>query len=222
MLQNGNTIFPGIVSTTDDTDSTAVNNGSIHTNGGLGVAKQARIGGGLTVGGFASISGALSVGAAATLASTLTVNGATTLNGTLTVNKAATIYGTTSLGSTLYMNGQTIHLGGHLGGAGNNLIRATGTDAANGYGGAYNNVVIEPWFGFSIGTSCTGQTYTGKNAFSVNARNGETYVGGSLHVNKHVYVDHGYLVSKNNGNTVQIGSANGSYMHFTNSANIPF
>ena len=84
LFQNGNTIFPGVVSSTDGTDSTAVNNGSIHTNGGLGVAKQARIGGGLTVGGFANISGSLSVGAAATLASTLTVNGATRHNATVT------------------------------------------------------------------------------------------------------------------------------------------
>lgn len=58
---------------------------------------------------------------------------------TLTANSNATIYGTTSLGSTLYMNGRTINLGGK----GTNLIHATNTDAAYGYGGGYNNIAIE-------------------------------------------------------------------------------
>jgi len=46
-------------------------------------------------------------------------------------------------------------------------------DAANGPGGALNNLVIDSWFGVSFTTQCSNQTYTGKTAVSINCRNGE-------------------------------------------------
>ena len=48
-------------------------------------------------------------------------------------------------------------------------------DAGNGVGGALNNLVINSWYGVSFTTTCTGQTYTGTNAFSINTRNGYAY-----------------------------------------------
>ena len=48
-------------------------------------------------------------------------------------------------------------------------------DAANGVGGALNNLVISSWYGVSFTTSCSGQTYTNKNAVSINCRNGYVY-----------------------------------------------
>lgn len=49
------------------------------------------------------------------------------------------------------------------------------SDAANSVGGALNNLVISSWYGVSFTTSCSGQTYTGKNAVSINCRNGNVY-----------------------------------------------
>lgn len=43
-----------------------------------------------------------------------------------------------------------------------------------------------------------------------------------MYANNNVSADHGYLKSTNYGNTVTIGSQNTDYMHFNNSANIPF
>ena len=48
-------------------------------------------------------------------------------------------------------------------------------DAAYGVGGALNNLVISSWWGISFTTSCSGQTYTNKNAVSINCREGYVY-----------------------------------------------
>ncbi len=76
---------------------------------------------------------------------------------------------------------------------GTNFIGNGANDAANGVGGALNNLVISSWNGVSFTTSCGGQTYTNKNAVSINCRNG------------HVYANtyHGYL----NGNADTAGKA---------------
>ena len=58
---------------------------------------------------------------------------------------------------------------------GNNSIYNGPNDAANGVGGALNNLVFSAWYGVSFTTSCTGQTYTNTNAVSINCRNGNIY-----------------------------------------------
>lgn len=58
---------------------------------------------------------------------------------------------------------------------GTNYIGNGANDAANGCGGALNNLVISSWNGVSFTTSCGGQTYTNKNAVSINCRNGHVY-----------------------------------------------
>lgn len=50
-------------------------------------------------------------------------------------------------------------------------------DINNAAGGALGNLVISSWYGVSFTTSCTGQTYTGTNAFSINCRTGYAYCG---------------------------------------------
>ena len=65
----------------------------------------------------------------------------------------------------------------YLNGMGTNTIYNGGTDGASGVGGALNNLVFSSWFGVSFTTSCASQTYTGKNAFSINCRNGYAYCG---------------------------------------------
>lgn len=60
-------------------------------------------------------------------------------------------------------------------GRGTNYLSIGPNDAANGVGGALNNLVFSSWYGVSFTTSCTGQTYTGKNAVSINCRNGNVY-----------------------------------------------
>lgn len=60
-------------------------------------------------------------------------------------------------------------------GKGTSYIGNGENDAANGVGGALNNLVISSWYGVSFTTSCSGQTYTNKNAVSINCRNGYVY-----------------------------------------------
>lgn len=66
---------------------------------------------------------------------------------------------------------------------GSQQIYQSGNDAANGYGGALNNLVISSWYGLSFTTHCASQTYTGKTAVSINCRNGDIKAGGSIYVN---------------------------------------
>ena len=60
-------------------------------------------------------------------------------------------------------------------GKGTSYIGNGENDAANGVGGALNNLVISSWYGISFTTSCSGLTYTNKNAVSINCRNGYVY-----------------------------------------------
>lgn len=60
-------------------------------------------------------------------------------------------------------------------GVGTSYIGNGANDAANGVGGALNNLVISSWWGISFTTSCGGQTYTNKNAVSIDCRNGYVY-----------------------------------------------
>lgn len=60
-------------------------------------------------------------------------------------------------------------------GKGTSYIGNGENDAANGVGGALNNLVISSWYGISFTTSCSGYTYTNKNAVSINCRNGYVY-----------------------------------------------
>lgn len=60
-------------------------------------------------------------------------------------------------------------------GKGTSYIGNGENDAANGVGGALNNLVISSWYGVSFTTSSSGQTYTNKNAVSINCRNGYVY-----------------------------------------------
>ena len=60
-------------------------------------------------------------------------------------------------------------------GKGTSYIGNGANDAANGVGGTLNNLVISSWQGVSFTTSCSGQTYTNKNAVSINCRNGYVY-----------------------------------------------
>ena len=55
---------------------------------------------------------------------------------------------------------------------GSSYIGNGSNDAANMVGGALNNLVISSWNGISFSTSCTSQTYTNKNAVSIDCRNG--------------------------------------------------
>jgi len=85
----------------------------------------------------------------------------TTLKRTLTLLDAN---GNTTFPGSLYLNNR-----------GTNIIYNGPNDAVNGVGGALNNLVFSSWYGVSFTTSCTGQTYTGTNAVSINCRNGNVY-----------------------------------------------
>lgn len=59
----GSITFPGALSIDDTTDSSSTTTGSVHTDGGLGVAKKAYIGTDLDVGGATQLDGAVTIGA---------------------------------------------------------------------------------------------------------------------------------------------------------------
>lgn len=71
------------------------------------------------------------------------------------------------LGNRLYLNTR-----------GSNSIYNGPNDSANGVGGPLNNLVFSSWQGVSFTTSCAGQTYTNKNAVSIDCRTGQLYAGG--------------------------------------------
>lgn len=91
----GATYSNGIIYAKATTDSSSTSTGALVVTGGVGIAKQLR------VGDNTNIAGTLGVTKATTLSSTLTVSGNTSLNGNLTVasNK------TTALGGTLTVSG---------------------------------------------------------------------------------------------------------------------
>nr|DAX00386.1 MAG TPA: hypothetical protein [Bacteriophage sp.] len=86
----------------------------------------------------------------------------------------ANIAVSTSSSSTTSPTFSNVYLGSHLylNNKGSNSIYNGPNDAANGVGGALNNLVFSSWFGVSFTTSCSGQTYTNKNAVSINCRTG--------------------------------------------------
>lgn len=79
------------------------------------------------------------------------------------------------LGAYLPLSGGTMTGNITYTGKGTSYIGNGANDAANGVGGALNNLVISSWWGISFTTSCSGQTYTNKNAVSINCRNGYVY-----------------------------------------------
>lgn len=86
----------------------------------------------------------------------------------------ANIAVSTSSSSTTSPTFSNVYLGSHLylNNKGSNSIYNGPNDATNGVGGALNNLVFSSWFGVSFTTSCSGQTYTNKNAVSINCRTG--------------------------------------------------
>ena len=58
---------------------------------------------------------------------------------------------------------------------GPNSIYNGPNDSANGVGGPLNNLVFSSWYGVSFTTNCAEQTYTNKNAVSINCRTGQLY-----------------------------------------------
>ena len=63
-------------------------------------------------------------------------------------------------------------------GKGTCYIGSGDRNAASSVGGALGNLVISSWQGVSFTTSCTGMTYTGKTAVSINCRTGQVYAAG--------------------------------------------
>ena len=57
-------------------------------------------------------------------------------------------------------------------GHGSSVIGDGDSDAANGVGGAINNIKISSWNGVSFTTSCANQKYTNKTAVGIDCRNG--------------------------------------------------
>jgi hypothetical protein len=119
----GNVDTAGIITVSNTTDATTTSNASIVTSGGIGIAKQLRVGQGATIAGVttitnatdstalgtgalvvsaggASINNQLRVGGNSTLTGTLGVTGATTLSSTLGVSGIATISNTTDSSAT--------------------------------------------------------------------------------------------------------------------------
>ena len=68
----------------------------------------------------------------------------------------------------------------------------------------------------------TTSNYYSATMMSLDSSNGNLYVRGTVTAGGTIATNNGYLVSTLNGNTVTIGSNNSSWMHFSNSANIPF
>ena len=119
----GNVDTAGIITTTNVTDATTTSSASIVTSGGVGIAKQLRVGQAATIAGVttitnatdatalgtgalvvsaggASINNQLRVGGAATITGTLGVTGATTLSSTLGVSGVTTVSNTTDATAT--------------------------------------------------------------------------------------------------------------------------
>lgn len=137
----------------------------------------------------------------------------------------------------LYINisdGNSWGIGGHrlglaIDGTGHSSIMLRGDSVMYGFGVNTNG---NWYFGKRTSnsfTSATGDTYVlygNATQLFPNTTN-SVELGNNDHKWKQVYATNvyasgGYLTSTNNGNTVTIGSANSSWCHFGNSANIPF
>lgn len=98
------------------------------------------------------------------------------------------------------------------GGYGISTIGDGGGDRALGVGNLLNNLAISSWYGVSFTTSCSGQPYTNRNAFSIDCRKGIAY-GHIMDVNEYVILSNNkYLKTKNTSgaiyNLIGINSAN--------------
>ena len=90
-------------------------------------------------------------------------------------------------------------------------IYCSGTDAANGYKEALNNLVLSSWYGVSFTTQCASQGCTGVNAVSINCRTGELYA-------RSVYA--GTSTSPEGEYRIQVTSGAGKiYMYSTQATN---
>lgn len=137
----------------------------------------------------------------------------------------------------LYINisdGNAWGIGGHrlglaIDGSGHSSIMLRGDSIMYGFGVNTNG---NWYFGKRTSnsfTSATGDTYVlygNATQLFPNTTN-SVELGNSDHKWKQIYATNvyasgGYLSATNNGNTVTIGSANSSWCHFGNSANIPF
>lgn len=83
----------------------------------------------------------------------------------------------TSSSTTTSPTFSNVYLGNslHLNNRGSNSIYNGPNDSAKGVGDPLNNLVFSSWQGVSFTTSCAGQTYTNKNAVSINCRTGQLY-----------------------------------------------
>ncbi|MBQ6503090.1 MAG: hypothetical protein IJI57_04155 [Flexilinea sp.] len=81
----------------------------------------------------------------------------------------------TALSGKVSKSGDTMTGALNFNSKGQNSIYNGPNDAANGVGGALNNLVFNSWYGVSFTTGCSGATYTGTNAVSINCRNGNVY-----------------------------------------------
>ena len=133
-----------------------------------------------TFGNDVSIQGFLSMNAGAKVNGSLTVTGASTFNNTLNVNEHGEFKKTLAARSGITT--PTLDMGDYM--KLNTGADGTGFDNKN-------NANIDTWFGFSVSNLCSGQTIgVGKPAFSVNARNGNTYAAGNFYASKNKRVYH--------------------------------
>ena len=181
--------FDSIATTTKavkiDTGLSVVN--SIETTTGYIYARAGSIWAGTT----ASTTGERDVGARAGsgnfyLYANATTTGTRGLYGTnaagtgkqiLTINQDNYISALTNLVTPIVLNSGSQITFNERGGQ---AIYAGPNDAANNPGGALNNLVISSWYGVSFTTALTGQTYSGKNAVSINCRTGDLVAGGKV------------------------------------------
>lgn len=120
---------------------------------------------------------------------------------TLSVSQGITVHGGSEFKSNLFvrgaLNASTLSTGSLSASTisassvdmGNYLKLNTGADGT-GFDNR-NNANIDTWFGFSVSNLCSGQSIgVGKPAFSVNARNGNTYAAGNFYADKTKRVYH--------------------------------
>ena len=73
---------------------------------------------------------------------------------------------------SVYAPGSHTHSSISMSARGSSTIGDGNSDAANGVGGAINNIKISSWNGVSFTTSCANQKYTNKTAVGIDCRNG--------------------------------------------------